>query len=58
MAKKKVKFEGYNTRIGPLLKKVFEVQKKNVEEVTYGTIISDYDAGEIIAKKILDNKLV
>lgn len=42
------------TAIGPLLKQVLDEQKSKVNEVTYDSInISDYEAGEIIAKKIL-----
>lgn len=59
MVEKKNKKEGHWTRIGPLLKEVFEKQKQNVEKATYSCVkTSDYEAGEIIAKKIKDNNLV
>tara|TARA_R100001530_G_scaffold112862_2_gene79855 strand:+ start:14502 stop:14663 length:162 start_codon:yes stop_codon:yes gene_type:complete len=41
-------------RIGPKLKQVLDQQKKQIEEVTYDVIeASDYEAGEIIAVKLL-----
>jgi len=56
---KNSKKEGYNTRIGPLLKKLFEKQKKIVKETTWGCMNpSDYEVGEIIAKKIIEKKLI
>ena len=60
MEKQKVKKrETYSTKIGPLLKNVFVKQKEKIKTVTYDCVnSSDYEVGEIIAKKILDNKLI
>ena len=53
------KKEGYNTRIGPLLKKVFERQKEIIKEATWECMNpSDYEVGEIIAKKITEKNLI
>ena len=55
----KTKKEGFHTRIGPLLKEVFEKQKKVVKKTTWGCMNpSDYEVGEIIAKKILESNLL
>ncbi len=49
------KKEEYTVRIGPLLRDKINKQKENIKEATYDcTDPSDYEAGEIIAKK-LDN---
>jgi len=41
-------------RIGPKLKLILEEQKKRIREVTYNCVEpSDYEAGEIIAKKVV-----
>jgi len=46
--------EGHYTRIGPLLKKAFEKQKDKIREVTYNcSNPSDYEVGEVIAKKVM-----
>jgi cellobiose-specific phosphotransferase system component IIB len=46
-------------RVGPILKSVLDNQKKNVKDVSYDCVnISDYDAGEIIGKKITKSNLV
>lgn len=51
---KKEKREEYVVRIGPLLKQIIDSQKKNIKEVSYDCVeSSDYTAGEIIAKKII-----
>jgi len=48
------KKEGYNTRIGPLLKRLFEKQKQIIKKTTWNcTNPSDYEVGEIIAKKMI-----
>ena len=40
-------------------KKVLEMQKEIVKDLTYNIVnCSDYEAGEILADKILKNKLV
>lgn len=47
------KKEEFTVRIGPLLKKSLEKQKEKISEVTYDCVkSSDYEAGEIIAKKV------
>jgi len=54
MADKKNKIEDFTIRIGPLLKKVIEKQKEQIKEATYDICNpSDYEAGEIIAKKFI-----
>lgn len=51
--------EGHKVRIGPLLKSLFDKQKDRIKQATYDCVkSSDYDAGEIIAKKIIANKLL
>ena len=43
----------YRVRIGPLLKECLEIQKKLIKEATWDVVeASDYNAGEILAKKI------
>ena len=49
----------YIMRIGPLLKKILEKQKENVNRATYECVNpSNYDAGEILAKKVIQKGLV
>jgi len=49
----------YYVRIGPLLKGVLDKQKQNVKRETYDVCkSSEWEAGEILAKKIIENKLV
>lgn len=47
----------YYVRIGEKLKECLELQKKVIEENTYGVLKNEsyYNAGEILAKKILEN---
>ncbi len=46
-------------RIGPLLKDVLDKQKANVKKETYDVCkSSEWEAGEILAKKIMENNLV
>ncbi len=41
-------------RIGKGMRQVLDIQKKQIEDATYDVIeASDYEAGEILAKKIL-----
>jgi len=41
-------------RVGEKMRKILNQQKKQIEEATYFVVeASDYEAGEIIAKKIL-----
>lgn len=45
--------EEYTARIGPLLREMLDKQKENIKKETYDVIeASDYNAGEIIAKKV------
>lgn len=49
----------FAVRIGPLLKALLDKQKDRIKQATYDCVkSSDYDAGEIIAKKIIANKLL
>ena len=51
--------EKYSIKIGIKLRKVLDKQKENVRKVTLDCVkVSDYEAGELIAKKIIENKLV
>jgi len=53
------KKEDYRIRIGPLLKKVLEKQKVKIKEATWNCVdASEYEAGEILAKKILEHDLI
>ena len=53
------KKEGHNTRIGPLLKKLFEKQKQIIKKTTWECINpSDYEVGEIIAKKMIEGNVL
>ncbi len=48
-----VEKEDYIVRIGPLLKEVLNIQKAKIKEATYDVVdASDYNAGEIVAKKV------
>ena len=41
-------------RVGKRMREVLDIQKKQIEEATYDVIeASDYEAGEILAKKWL-----
>jgi len=51
--------EEYTVRIGLKLREVLDKQKKIIKEFTYNIVnASDYEAGEIIADKIIKNGLV
>ena len=53
------KKEGYHTRIGPLLKALFDKQKQIIKKTTWECIKpSDYEVGEIIAKKMSERKIL
>ena len=53
------KKKGFHTRIGPLLKALFEKQKKVINKTTWECIKpSDYEVGEIIAKKITESNIL
>ncbi len=50
----KEKLKEYTVRIGEKLRKVLDMQKKQIKEATYDCVNpSDYEAGEILAKKFL-----
>jgi hypothetical protein len=56
---KKTKREEYRIRIGPLLKGLLEKQKIKINEVCYDCVnSSEWEAGEILAKKVLASKLI
>jgi len=41
-------------RVGKKMREVLDLQKKQIEEATYSVVEpSDYEAGEIVAKKLL-----
>lgn len=47
------KKEEFTVRIGPLLKNILDKQKDLIKKATYNCVdSSDYEAGEIIAKKV------
>ena len=49
----------FRPEIGPKLKEILEKQRQNVKRVTYGNVTPSYaEAGEILADKILEKKLV
>ena len=51
--------EEFTARIGPKLKMLLEKQKEKVKDVTWGVCeSSDYEAGEIIANKVIDSKIL
>lgn len=59
MAEEKKKREEFSVRIGPLLKRILNKQKENIKKVTYDCVpSSDWEAGEILAKKIIEKNLV
>ncbi len=48
-----VEKEEFTLRIGPLLREVIDIQKRKIKEATYDVVdASDYNAGEIVAKKV------
>ncbi len=59
MGEEKTKPIDFIVRIGPLLKEVLDKQKQNIKKETYDVCkSSEWEAGEIVAKKIIENKLV
>ena len=49
----KQKRKEFLVKIGPKLREVLDDQKRKIEDVTYNCVKpSDYEAGEIVAKKI------
>ena len=59
MIKMEEELKEFTVRIGPKLRKVLDDQKERIKEVTMDSITaSDYEAGEIIAKKVIEHNLV
>ena len=55
----KVKREEFVIKIGKLLREVLDKQKENISKVTYDCVkSSDYEAGELLARKVIEKKLV
>ncbi len=51
--------ERFTLKVGPLLLGLIKKQKQNVNNVCYGKLkISNIDAGEILAKKLIKARLV
>ena len=51
--------EEFTIRVGPLMREVLDKQKQRIKEETYDVCnSSDYEAGEIIAKKVVKERLV
>lgn len=57
--KKEETREQQSINIGPIMKEVLEKQKANISKVTMGVCApSNWEACEVLAKKILEEKLV
>lgn len=57
--KKEETREQHKINVGPIMKKVIEKQKSNICSVTKGVCKpSDWEACEVIAKKVTEEKLV
>ena len=55
MKEGKTKRKEFVVKIGVLLREVLDIQKKQIKEATYDCVNpSDYEAGEIVAKKVLN----
>lgn len=53
------KREQFVCRIGPLMRNILDKQKENISNQTYDVCDSgDWEAGEIIAKKVMEARLV
>ena len=59
MVEEETRRKVYKINIGPIFKSVIEKQKSNVKDVTLGVCpSSDWEASEMIGKKIIENNLV
>ena len=59
MNKKQEKRKQFSVTIGEGLKDALNAQKEKITELTYGKCYtSDYEAGEILAKKLFENGLI
>lgn len=59
MVEEKIKRKVFNVKIGEKLYNALQRQKQKVREVTMDCVkTSDYEAGEIIAIKLSENKLL
>ena len=55
----KEKRQVFRINVSPLFKKVIEKQRKNIMDITMGVCdSSEWEASEMLAKKIIENKLV
>jgi len=55
----KDKREQYVCKIGPLLRSILDRQKENITKQTYDVCdSSDWEAGEILAKKLIESRLI
>ena len=53
------KREQFVCKIGPLLRDVLNKQKQNISNQTYDVCdSSDWEAGEILAKKLTESRLI
>lgn len=59
MNKKESKRKEYPVLIGEKLKDCLDRQKESIKEISYGVLeVSYYNAGEVLAEKILKNNIV
>lgn len=57
--KKRTKREEFTTKIGPLMKSLLQKQKEKVKYIAYDVVIaSDWEAGEILAKKVIEKGIL
>lgn len=53
------KRENFVVKVGPLFRKVLDKQRDNIRKETYEVCdSSDWEAGEILAKKLINNNLI
>ena len=53
------KKKAFTVRIGPLMRQCLDKQKSSIKSMAYNVLeTSDFMAGEVLARKILDNQLV